>query len=444
MFIKNGFFIVKLFTLILFVAVSGITLFFAYGYQFEFDNRNIDVKKTSIIDINVHIDDLDIFFDGVRLEQKKLPYQIKNVSFGDHTISLKKKGFFSWFKKIHVKEDVVTIVQDIFLVPDNIHEIIKIFLVFTSEEYFYFDNTFLLAFNPTTKFFRYITFSSFPFQEKLFFFPQDVEKIIDIHNDNFLFQLRNKKFALVNFVKKKFTFFDLPSDAHNIRLFSESPEIYFIQKNALYRFHTDFSSQESPLLKIISNLQSYKFGFSSELYFLSSGLFFRTDIRNLQTYFLNNIHSFNKKFTDLNVKFSKHYRAFLLQDIYGDKSLYFCIQNCKKTILLEKNLKGDVFFNEFEQLLYANQQGEIYYYDPVQQRSIFIEKRPGKFFLIGWFLTDGHFLLQEKQSLILRAIAHQNNFTLLKNIQNPHFFILNKNLFYLEKQKLYLLGLPTH
>lgn len=146
----------------------------------------------------------------------------------------------------------------------------------------------------------------------------------------------------------------------------------------------------------------------------------------------------------MNVKFSKHYRAFLLQDIYGDKSLYFCIQNCKKTILLEKNLKGDVFFNEFEQLLYANQQGEIYYYDPVQQRSIFIEKRPGKFFLIGWFLTDGHFLLQEKQSLILRAIAHQNNFTLLKNIQNPHFFILNKNLFYLEKQKLYLLGLPTH
>ena len=99
---------------LLFVFATGYALLAAYGYQIDLLHQNI--VKTSIIDVSIALEDVEIYFDE-DLVAEKAPFQIKNVKPGLHEVKILKDGFTSWNKQVVVAEDVVTQLNDILLLP---------------------------------------------------------------------------------------------------------------------------------------------------------------------------------------------------------------------------------------------------------------------------------------------------------------------------------------
>lgn len=105
------------FGVLLFVVATSYALLAAYGYQIDLLHRNI--VKTSIIDVDGRYPSASLFVDGTEVA-KKLPFQVESIEPGTYSLTITQKGFYDWRRTVDVFEDVVTIVNDVYLVPIDI------------------------------------------------------------------------------------------------------------------------------------------------------------------------------------------------------------------------------------------------------------------------------------------------------------------------------------
>jgi len=102
---------------IFFLIVTSYVLLTAYGYQIDLINR--DLIKTTIIDIQTPLNDVEIYFDD-ELVSYKAPFQIKNVSFEKHNLLIRKEGYHEIKENIIPEENIVYQVTDSLLIPIDI------------------------------------------------------------------------------------------------------------------------------------------------------------------------------------------------------------------------------------------------------------------------------------------------------------------------------------
>lgn len=104
----------------LFISATTYALLAAYGYQIDLLKQSI--TKTSIIDINSPLEDVNIFVDGEH-KDVKAPIQIKSVEPGLHHVLIAKDGYITWERNIKVTEDFVAKIDDVLLIPEDITKI---------------------------------------------------------------------------------------------------------------------------------------------------------------------------------------------------------------------------------------------------------------------------------------------------------------------------------
>ncbi|MBD3157002.1 PEGA domain-containing protein [Candidatus Peregrinibacteria bacterium] len=109
--------ILHVFGVLLFVVATSYALLAAYGYQIDLLHRNI--VKTSIIDIDSRYPAASLFIDDVQVA-KKLPFQVESIEPGTYSLTVTQEEFHTWHRTVDVLEDVVTIVDDVYLVPIDI------------------------------------------------------------------------------------------------------------------------------------------------------------------------------------------------------------------------------------------------------------------------------------------------------------------------------------
>lgn len=109
--------ILHVFGVLLFVFATSYALLAAYGYQIDLLERNI--VKTSIIDLVGDYSDVTVLADEEEVAYK-LPYQIKNIQPGDYFIEINSDEYRDWSKVVEVVGDYVTIVDDIYLIPEDL------------------------------------------------------------------------------------------------------------------------------------------------------------------------------------------------------------------------------------------------------------------------------------------------------------------------------------
>lgn len=110
-----------IFFAIFLLATPGVILY-SQGYAFDF--KNFSLTKTGGIFINVIPKGTDIYVNdtlkgttgSLILSQGKL---ISRLVPGDYTVKVKKDGYKSWDKKLHIDPQLVTEARNIFLVPES-------------------------------------------------------------------------------------------------------------------------------------------------------------------------------------------------------------------------------------------------------------------------------------------------------------------------------------
>jgi hypothetical protein len=432
-----GTYLRKAFTLVLFMAISAITLFFAYGYRYDFKKQ--DIQKTSIIDLTAKEKDVTVYLEGKQVSTG-LPYQIKGVLPGKYVVEVKKEGFDLWQRQVDVTEDIVTIVNDVLLVPREVGAMVKEVMEFSDPKVrFYPGADFLAVMSPGDRILKVISLfgDGTVKDEDIEMFKSGIDNIEPLTGENFLIYFDDGGTAWVNFADKRFVFFNLPEGVEGIKVNGDKGYIYYLLNGSLYgvSFSDVKKLEETPDdFMIVEKAGPYVTGMNGDIYFLSSSKLYRADHMGRNPVPVAEIDG---DYVNIGSKRGRNHWALILRDAGDKRHLWLADRNGLLTPL-EHELKGDVFFNAYDQLIYASDTGSTYFHDPLLSKKTVVSKQSGDFSILGWFTDEGHFIQREGDKIILNDIYNSNRYILVGDIKGAEaVFVPGEALYFLKGTTLF-------
>jgi len=436
-----GFYLRKALTLLLFVVVSVIALFFAYGYRYDFKKK--DIQKTSIIDVSAKASDVKLMLEGKEVANQ-LPFQIKGVIPGKYVIEVLKPGFEMWQRQVDVADDLVTVVKDVILVPVDLAKMIKPLITFAKKNarYFY-GRDYIIELQSDEKSLRVVSLlaNATVQDQRIELFKSGIDRIEPLDNGAFLIFFEDGGIAWVNYVNKRFVFFNLPKGADGIKVNADKGYLYYFLEGNLFGVPFDQINklQEDPdQFRIIDHVSAYVPVGNGDIYYLSSGKLYKADFMGKNVV---GVEVFKGNYLNLGYRPGYGgYGALILRD-QDQKRLLGLISPAGQARILENSLKGEPFFNVANELIYASETGTIYFFDNAVAGKKIVSKQSGDFSLLGWLTNEGHFIQQEDKKIILNDIYNSNRYTLFADTSGiQKFFLVGKSLFFLKANTLSVLN----
>jgi len=297
-----------------FAVVAFVALFWANGYSFDFANR--DIRKTSIVDIDVNQDqDADVYLNDT-LKSSKVPYQIKEIFPGKYNLKIVKPGFWEWTKIVEVDEDIVTRINHVLLIPRMMRDYAQVIKLFGQDDKFFeFVNTSYLAIYSSKS--KLLRFNKFNDNGLIEFKEYDLSKILladeNLTNikliDNDLIFISDKGYRYIsNLNEDIFTKLNLPSqfafagnsfyygndslffkadeDGKVINVYFDAPaqiqQIQFVRQN-IFKFTFKNSKKQSLYLLQNNQLKLISADLSDDPIFIANKVLFMeygTDLRS--------------------------------------------------------------------------------------------------------------------------------------------------------------------
>jgi hypothetical protein len=121
---------------------------------------------------------------------------------------------------------------------------------------------------------------------------------------------------------------------------------------------------------------------------------------------------------------------------------YLCVQSSGDQIrCLTNRLSGQAFLNRYDQIIFADNSGNVYFYDPrIDEKKLIITFTGPDFGLIGWITDQGHFIMREGNSLTMNDVNGANKYMLMSDVKDVTAFIMPKKaLYYMKGRELYRL-----
>jgi len=435
-----GVYLRKAFTLVLFMVVSAFALFFAYGYQYDFKKK--DIQKTSIIDISAKESDVKVMLEGQEVANQ-LPFQVKGVLPGKYVVEVMKAGFEMWQRQVDVAEDIVTIVNDVILVPVDLQKLIRPLVTFSQKNARYFYGMdYIVELQPGEKSLRVISLygNATVKDEEIELFKSGIDRIEPLDGDDFLIYFNDGGTAWVSFVNKRFVFFNLPKGADSIRVSAERDYLYYLLDRNLYGVplvEVDKLQETPDQFMIVSDVSAYVSTLNGDLYYLSSGKPYKADYKGNGAL---HVETFQGDFINIGYKPGHDYGALILRD--KDQKRHLSIIDPTGNIrILENDLKGEPFFNDNDEVIYASDSGTVYFLDNTSAGKKIVSKQSGDFTLLGWFTNEGHFIQREGNKVIMNDIYNSNRYTLIEDASGmDKIFVSGKSLFFLKENTLNVLS----
>ncbi|HLG25488.1 MAG TPA: hypothetical protein VI588_01685 [Candidatus Gracilibacteria bacterium] len=430
-----GRFILKLFTVLLFVAVAGVTLFFAYGYRFDVEGQS--VEKTSIIDLANRASDVRVSVDA-QLVSEFMPVQLKGILPGLHTLNITKKGFRPWARTLTVNEDIVTIVEDVLLVPEDVSSLIQEAVQFGPEDVIYPGDGYLLAFSPGSQVLSIVElFNSGSFkEEEIGFYRAGLVAVETMPGQRFLLHFDDGLSAYVSFSERVFKTFAPKTGARKIRVDADRRLVYFLADGSLYRMEFDAAGEipleDYSLFEFRKDVADYEIDESGNVYYITGGVLLggaETGIPGWIARFPTILGAGD--LTNLSIIQEGSHVALVVRSDSDKRYLFFLDEN-RELMLLAQKLKGSPFLTDHGDYLYADTDGNIFVYNGKKAETIPLTTIEGNFELLGWFADRSHFLVLEEGKLVLHDIFDANVTELLSEYPADRTFISGKILFFLK------------
>ncbi|MBP7058053.1 hypothetical protein KBB06_01785 [Candidatus Gracilibacteria bacterium] len=434
-------FILKLCSLLLFVAVCYMALFYAYGYKY--DEKQKDVKKTSIIDLIGDIKEARVMLND-KIVSNFLPYQIKGLDLGKYIVSVNKTGFQPWKREVAVEADYVTIVNDILLIPEKISDYVKLLKVFNKGDVLQYGKDLIFAYPKDGLVIHLVNLygDGTVRDEDLELAQGEISKVDNLGSDRFLVDFNDGQTSYFDFPERSFVTFNKPERSYGYRLSPDSKMLYFFIGEDLYR---------APMAELLlegkmqiekyflhKSVQAVSFGFNGDIYFISGGVAYRTDsaFGKLEPLMLS-----LKRYKNLDCRNGRDYAILTMRDDDGGRSLYV-IDKKGRSSLMTDELKGLPYLNEYDQLVFVEKgqtstAGHIFYYDPILKIKSLVRDFSGELELFGWFSNEGHFVFKEAGTVYLSDVFNANSYVLLKDGNLERIFVFSHKLFYVKEGKLY-------
>ncbi len=451
-------FLLKLFSILAFVGVSGTALFLAYGYQPDFSFRHI--KKTSIVHITPHYNQVEVLLDG-KLLAEELPFQIKGILPGIYQLQVNSSLFLPWKSELKVENDFVTKVDDVLLFPKDLGPLVKTVNTFLKDTEFYWSKNSFISKKKGQDSITLISF--FPDgtlrQQEVKISGSEIKYVDFLPDQNFLLHFRDTKSSEVVFTRSGTALsLSLPEKIEQPVFDHDENNLFFIWQKDLWKmsrsdlenFLTDpahLTSQSTldlsqkgvlPLLKKIDHFSLADNG----LYFLQDGQIFFTDFEAKNTRLIDS----TKDTTNLSYRAGKG-RGFLVLR-KGEKRFLYALMPDENRLLFSTSLNGDFLTDDFDNVIFVNDAGQLYFYDAEKSEKILMHefagttKKSPEIELISW-LNDYHqFLFTEDGVFTVSDVPFLNVYPLPSFPKDGKVYVKSKTFYFMDGLNLRSLLLP--
>lgn len=379
----------KLLSIICFLGVVAVVLLMANGYNYDFFTRNF--KKTSIIDISSSNNiQASVYLDG-KLVSDLMPDRIGGIIPAQYELMIIKSGFYPWKTKVKVFENLVSKVEHLFLVPEDIKSYLSELAQFEPkwDKIFTFNNNLLFLVNNNEK--------------KLRILALNLDKLVQIKE------------------------LDLPeNNLINIEFIGDSFLLQFNDGNRyLGRLAVNY------LDKVDLPVQ-FKFG-GGYWYYANGKLFFRSKLNG----------EIDKIFPELkeNVANLKFYSGFgdgvFSFEKNGTSSISLYVLENEKLNFLTGSLKAKPVVAD-QGLLFSTTFGEIFLYNGYLKMPTLLARYNKDIEVLNWVTSD-HFLFKVNHQVYLTDIYFDNVYPVLADSDFEKLIVLNKHFYLLKANILSLL-----
>ncbi len=435
---------IRIFSIFLFAAVAGVTLFFAYGYRYDLEERV--VQKTSIIDITSRVNEVDVFMDGEKVGES-LPYQIKGVLPGFHTVTLKKEGFLPWERRVPVKEDIVTIVYNALPVPTSLDDYWFEAAEFREGEGLYYADDYVLSFLPGEKAMNIVKL--FPngnvVSDEISLYREDFAPYDLFPEEKFLIRFEDSLgvrdfdlFAFVSFSDREFKLFALPKGTERIRVEAGSKYVFFLNGGNLYS--VPFGSldedgyEDLEEFLMAEDVAQFDTDYRGNVFYLSSGMLYRK-------WYNGDGEALMDECPDCYENMAIHVQGgvvtMVLRGVEGDRKLFVVDRGGLK--ILTTDLLGFPYVNGRNEIIYADGGGRVFVYDTEKKQKLFAGRDEDGFEIAGWFGDDGHYLVKKGDELYMYDIFGVDPVKIMSGFDAERSMVRGRTLYTVKEGKLYSL-----
>jgi|GEM_PF-5066546 len=421
--------LLKVISVLLFLAVASLTLFFAYGYRF--DPEKHDVQKVSIIDVQAKLREVRLLLDGTKVAPE-LPYQIKNLIPGLYDVQVDKEGYTSWKRRITVEADIVSIVNDVLLVPQDLSTYHKVLATLTKDIEHAVGRDFVIEHKKGTRNLRLLTLSSNgKIQDEVVELARNDVNGIQVYDGQVVvlsFPARVR--ALMDVQQKSFQFFTLPEGVQDFRLSPDKRFLAFMKDGLLTVVRLNDLQDENKKIVPLTQFQdvtAMDFAHDGTMVVLAHSLVYHYYPDQQVKELIDMSPGF---FKNLGFTRGKNFSAFILRDKDDVRWLYY--YNGRKFEFLTKGVQGKPILNNFDQVAYVTQTGDIHYFDPYTEKKSAVAAEGAPYELLGWFDDVGHYYMKQDGRLILADIFGENRWTLLQELKGEASFTVWQSFYQLQ------------
>lgn len=429
----------KIVSIFVFAAVAGVTLFFAYGYRYDVEERV--VQKTSIIDITPRVREIEVYLDG-RKVVGELPFQIKGVLPGIHQLELKKEGFVNWKREVEVKEDIVSIVYDALPVPESLADFTFEKAVFGEDEKVFYGKGYVLSYLPgepsinITSLFKNgnVTTEEISLYREDFnvveLFPE--EKFLLVFDDEYGVR-KDDLFAYVSFSDREFELFALPRGADAVKV--DGNTVFFMSGGNLFSAGFDILDSgeyvDSEDFLFAEGVSRYDTDYRGHVFYISEGMLYRKGYGDEPPVLLSACAGC---YENLAVHVKSGNRLMVLRDTGGFRKLFLLDNGSLK--LLTSDLRGYPDVNGRNQVIYGDGRGYAVVYDIVEKTKEAAKLAEPDTEIIGWFGDEGHYLAVRGGNLYMNDIFGVEPVMLAENFDTVSAIIEGRTIYMLKEGRL--------
>lgn len=424
-----GPFLLKIFGILAFCAVSAYALFLAYGYNLDLQHRNIE--KTSIIDLASRYSELRVYMDD-KLIGNSLPLQIKDLVAGFYHLTVQKSGYLPWNRQLQVRTDLVTKVDDLVLVPEHADQLQEQLARFPDDSrYFYGKDAFIVQ-SPGKDYLTLVYFLTQGYIKEVELKIQrgaDIQDVQIYDAQNFLIIFEDGSYEWVDVNGPKFVDFTLPQGAYQLAFLSQEDAVFFLLGGNLYRLPigalSTLSAKNLAEFLLVKGVDQFDVH-PGKLVYLAKGLAYSADDQGKKIRLMDRSRTLAYM---RYLPFENSARGLYILRTKDNKRSLYAPDERGISILLTPQLKDDVFMDSFGNSLFADESGNIFLYKPLLKNKILVTTLAEDFTLMGQLFDDGHFLLARGRQVLIADDTYTNVYPLFDLQEVTRYFLQNSAVY---------------
>jgi len=423
----------KVFSAILFIVVSGLVLFFAYGYRFDF-KKNI-IQQTSIIDIKSRISDVVLSVDG-NDSQTSLPFQVKNILPGTHRIKIAKAGFSTFERVLQVNVDKVSIIEQVILVPQLISKYTKPVYELPAEKTVYYGDHYLLALQPGQNEMGIVVMDEAGKvkEDEMQFFKPVSEVISLFPGEKFILRFDDNLYGYVDFPGKYFKLITSPvGEVSKLLVDKKRGLVFLLSGQQLLRIEMDtlFNDNQPDFsrMSIASGVQDFVIDGTGWVYYLKNGLMWRVNYDGSEDGLLEDN---GMRYKNIAV-YGDSVRMFILRTV-DDERLLLVQSDENKFDIVSTDLKGKPLLSENGMMVFGENDGNIFSYSRYGREKTLLINLQNEFVLDGWMAGDSYFVFRNQDKMQIMDVYGEEPMLMGEGIGADLKVFVNDEAIYYEKE----------